>query len=383
MQIKIGDKIRELRRRDGRKQEDLATALGVTSQAVSRWEANGGYPDLEMIPAIANYFHVSTDELFGYHGDREEKIKAIIDRADSDMCAMGNLLAKDNGDLTECVKMLRAASEEFPNEPEILLKLGDALHMLGWQKYGGRACFKDGSDYVYDDTEYHSQNIYWREALSVYEKLMKMDITAGQRGTAVFTMVVILKRVGEYEKAKALVDKQDSVNFCKEVLMPRTAEGEEMDRYQGESIIALLQQFYNVIFQAITAKIPVYTAEYGRSMLLSIVNLFETVFIDGRFGSQHENMRTLYLHLAEYEARYGGDIKKALEYFCKGFEHHKAYCSICDAEEYGYSAPLVSKVTVSGKKLHPVSKDFWKIRGVPEELCGELRKKPKYAECFE
>lgn len=74
MQIRLGEKIKELRKRDGRKQEDLAAALGVTSQAISRWEASGGYPDMEMIPAIANYFGISIDELFGYESEREKRL---------------------------------------------------------------------------------------------------------------------------------------------------------------------------------------------------------------------------------------------------------------------------------------------------------------------
>ena len=65
MQVQIGEKIKQLRNRDNRTQEMLANAIGVTSQAISRWETSGGYPDVEIIPAIANFFHVSIDELFG------------------------------------------------------------------------------------------------------------------------------------------------------------------------------------------------------------------------------------------------------------------------------------------------------------------------------
>ena len=78
MQLNLGKTIRELRHRDGRTQDALAEALGVTAQAVSRWESGGSYPDMELIPAIANYFHISIDELFGYHDDREKKIEEIF-----------------------------------------------------------------------------------------------------------------------------------------------------------------------------------------------------------------------------------------------------------------------------------------------------------------
>ena len=77
MQLNVGMKIRELRPRDGRTQEMLADALGITSQAVSRWESGGSYPDMEMIPSIANYFGITIDELFGSQNDREQKILAI------------------------------------------------------------------------------------------------------------------------------------------------------------------------------------------------------------------------------------------------------------------------------------------------------------------
>ena len=60
--IKLGERIKELRLRDGRTQDALASELGVTAQAVSRWEKEICYPDMEMIPSIANYFGVSIDE---------------------------------------------------------------------------------------------------------------------------------------------------------------------------------------------------------------------------------------------------------------------------------------------------------------------------------
>ena len=60
----IGQNIAKLRKEKGIKQEELANVLNISAQAVSKWE-KGGTPDIEHIPAIADYFGVTTDEIFG------------------------------------------------------------------------------------------------------------------------------------------------------------------------------------------------------------------------------------------------------------------------------------------------------------------------------
>ena len=63
--MEIGNIIREYRARRGMTQEELAQALSVTPQAVSRWEIGVSYPDIAMVPGIARVLEVSADELLG------------------------------------------------------------------------------------------------------------------------------------------------------------------------------------------------------------------------------------------------------------------------------------------------------------------------------
>lgn len=79
----IGRQIASMRKEKGIKQEDLANYVGVSTQAVSKWE-NGGVPDTELLPKIADFFAVSIDSLFGrnitdYSGLRSALMKSICD----------------------------------------------------------------------------------------------------------------------------------------------------------------------------------------------------------------------------------------------------------------------------------------------------------------
>ncbi|MDD4125599.1 MAG: helix-turn-helix transcriptional regulator [Eubacteriales bacterium] len=60
----IGVNVAKLRKEKGVTQEELAQYVSVSAQAVSKWE-NGGVPDTELLPKIADFFGVSIDTLFG------------------------------------------------------------------------------------------------------------------------------------------------------------------------------------------------------------------------------------------------------------------------------------------------------------------------------
>ena len=94
----LGQRIQELRRQAGLTQEQLAERMGVTRQAVSKWESDGGVPELDTLIAMSRLFHVTIGQLLGVeeaqqpddNGDEgpspeeagldEEQVEAILRR---------------------------------------------------------------------------------------------------------------------------------------------------------------------------------------------------------------------------------------------------------------------------------------------------------------
>ena len=74
MKLNIGENIRKYRRDMNITQEQFAEKIGVSFQAVSRWENGVTYPDMELLPGIAKHFNISIDQLLGYPDDKREDI---------------------------------------------------------------------------------------------------------------------------------------------------------------------------------------------------------------------------------------------------------------------------------------------------------------------
>lgn len=71
--IYIGKIIAQKRKEKSVTQEALANYIGVTKASVSKWETNQSYPDIAILPKLAAFFNISTDDLLGYEPQMSRK----------------------------------------------------------------------------------------------------------------------------------------------------------------------------------------------------------------------------------------------------------------------------------------------------------------------
>ena len=106
MNLPMSNIIRRLRRERDITQEELAGAIGVTYQSVSRWENGQAYPDMELIPKIAQFFDISTDILFGTDSETVgSRIKAHYQK-----------IKEVENDPEKFYQACKTAYDEFPKE---------------------------------------------------------------------------------------------------------------------------------------------------------------------------------------------------------------------------------------------------------------------------
>ena len=97
MEITLGKRIAILRKEKGLKQEELATALEVSSQAVSKWENDQCCPDISLLPKLAKLLGVSVDVLLT--GETEKPAVALIpEKERKDMKDMVLRITVDSAD---------------------------------------------------------------------------------------------------------------------------------------------------------------------------------------------------------------------------------------------------------------------------------------------
>jgi len=95
----IGNRINEYRRQRNITQEQLAEAMGVTSQAVSKWENDISCPDISVLPQLADYFNTSLEQLVRGANLNTVQLLAENQRKEFDRLTLRILVHSSKGDV--------------------------------------------------------------------------------------------------------------------------------------------------------------------------------------------------------------------------------------------------------------------------------------------
>ncbi|WP_092925800.1 MULTISPECIES: helix-turn-helix domain-containing protein [Romboutsia] len=113
--IKIGENIKLLRRKKNITQEQLASIIGVSIPAVSKWEKGVSFPDITYLPVLANYFEVSIDDLLNYRKELDENDIAKIIKECEELISINSI--------EESIKLCESYMKNYPSNYKLKFKL--------------------------------------------------------------------------------------------------------------------------------------------------------------------------------------------------------------------------------------------------------------------
>jgi transcriptional regulator with XRE-family HTH domain len=191
MNVRLGEKIRTLRKAKNISQEVLAQYLGVSFQAVSKWENGDSMPDILLVPAIASFFEVSIDELFDFNRlETEQKIQRA------------------------CWDIAEYRSEE-PERAELALK-----ELL--KQYPGNDIILSNLTYVLQRLEKHEELINLRKTLIISTKHDDIRFDTAR------VLAETYRNVGEYAMCKEAIEQIPEFFFTHLEEKALLLEGEDM-----------------------------------------------------------------------------------------------------------------------------------------------------------
>lgn len=340
MKLNIGETIKELRKERGITQEEFAEFIGVSCQSVSRWEKNSCYPDIELIPMIADFFNISTDRLMGVN---ETKEKASVNKFLEEY-----QYAISKGKIDECINIARNGVKEFPNNYVLLDKLMYALFVSG-----------DDDGNIPEWKE--NMEKYDAEITELGERIMKYCPDQNIRLSATARLAFNHCVHGRKELGKQIYATLPSMEFCREKQIWWSLEKEEKLPFLQDSIMKSYEMLRSFIWLLADADVTNIETE-----ILAIKKVFEleTLILDGNRPKNNWGAVWLDYDIAEKYALLG-DYDNMFKHLHLAVDEAKAFDN--RPEKQNYSAVLVGEIfenktdfeTADNRSLCEILRDKW------------------------
>lgn len=287
--IKIGEKIRLLRKKNDVTQDMLADHLGVTPQAVSRWESGICYPDMNYLPLIADYFGATMDDLLCYNGlQREQRVKEYLEAAE-------HLMDLDR--ITDAIELLRNALADIPSGYALQLELANvlSLYVLNHPGEESRAALD--------------------EAVALCHHILDNCTDDGIRDETKKTLCDIYAHLlDDNDKALEIADRLHSMSVCREIIKATILTGDVAFAQAQKNLIHFADNIWWHLYNL--ACVPDisgnrYSLADKIAIMRKSVELFELIFEEtplfyaDRIANSYRQLAMLYLA--------AGDIPQALQ----------------------------------------------------------------------
>ncbi len=290
--LPIGEKIRLLRKKNDVTQDKLAEHLGVTPQAVSRWESGVCYPDMNYLPAIADYFSVTMDELLCYSGSRKAtKVKAYLEEAE---------LLLDRDRVTDALELLRRAMADVPSDYSLQLEMAGVLSM-----YAGMLT-ESGSG-----TRARSAiQTALSEAVSLCRHILEDCTDDSLRDETKKTLCdIYAHQLDDVSRAEEIADQLHGMNVSREIIRATMLTGEVAFSQAQKNLIHFADNIWWHLYNL--ACVPDiagdhYTTAEKIEILQKGVQLFDVIFDDmplfyaDRLANSYRQLSMLYVSAGKY-----------------------------------------------------------------------------------
>lgn len=196
MNINLAEQLKTLRKEKNISQEKLAAYLGISYQAISKWENGNTYPDIQLLPEIARFFGITIDELL-----QVEKLdeQALFD----EYASKADALFRNGEDMETVLTLWKEAYHKMPNNIRV----------------------KEFLMSTYFDTD---KVKYSQEIIELGMEIYNSDANMYYKGQAIREVARTYAELGDKLKAEQWVLKSTQINHCQEVLFSEILDGDEM-----------------------------------------------------------------------------------------------------------------------------------------------------------
>ncbi len=215
--IKISENIKKYRQQKCMTQSQLAGVFGVSEQAVSRWENGNTYPDITLLPAIADYFGITLDELMGMDNYKDEReIEKIIEKCQE---------YDRKGYVSNSIKLLQDAAKKYPTNYTVLMHLVKELNF----------------EYC-DDESKEKQNS--EKVIEISTRVLNECTDRHICNSITNEIIVALKKLGRTEEAIGIAKEQPTVWETSNFRLIELLNGDELVTHCKSTVMQFVLATY-------------------------------------------------------------------------------------------------------------------------------------------